>query len=93
MRYKDCDPMLGRAGLKDDGCELYPVCLECPLPRCIEEERGGRLRRRLQLRRQHMVDMRRNGSGTRHIALAFGVSQRTVQRELRRAAQEDAGDD
>ena len=72
----------GQVEWKDSGCDLHPACLECPLPRCIEEEPGGKQRRRLQSRAEHMAEMRRRGSSTGQIALAFGVSMRTVQRAL-----------
>lgn len=26
-----------RRGYKDGGCEVFSSCLECPLPKCIEE--------------------------------------------------------
>ena len=35
------------ANWKDGGCDLHPACLECPLPKCIEEEPRGRQKRRL----------------------------------------------
>ena len=29
---------------RDEGCEFFPSCLNCPLERCIEEEPDGRRR-------------------------------------------------
>jgi len=67
---------------KDGGCDLHPACLECPLPKCIEEEPRGRQRRRLKCRAEAMKEMRGQGRSGREIAGAFGVSTRTVQRAL-----------
>ncbi|MFA5401202.1 MAG: helix-turn-helix domain-containing protein [Dehalococcoidia bacterium] len=69
---------------KDTGCELHSLCLECPFPRCLEEKPRGKQRARLKLRALAMRKMRRNGNGVRDVARAFGVSVRTVQREMKR---------
>jgi len=69
---------------RDKGCALHPACLECPLPRCIEEEPRGKQKRRLQTRAEHMAEMKHRGIETGEIALAFGVSLRTVQRALQK---------
>ena len=68
---------------RDEGCEICPSCLNCPLPRCIEEEPRGRQRLKAVLRAQRMKALRRSGSSIREIARLFGVSQRTVQRALK----------
>ena len=68
------------ANWKDGGCDLHPACLECPLPRCIEEEPRGRQKRRLGSRAEAMKEMRSQGKNAREIAAAFRVSERTVQR-------------
>jgi len=68
----------------DRGCDLQPSCLSCPRERCIEEEPRGRQRMAMRERAGEMAEMRRRGMTTRQIALSWGVSQRTVQRELRR---------
>jgi len=73
------------ANWKDTGCDLSPACLECPLPRCIEEEPRGRQRRRLGHRAEAMKELRTQGKDTREIAAAFRVSERTVQRALSRS--------
>jgi hypothetical protein len=69
---------------KDAGCDLSPACLECPLPRCIEEQARGRQKRRLGARAGTMQEMRGRGLTVREIAAAYAVSTRTVQRELHR---------
>src|SRR2546426_10940407 len=35
------DSLPERTGYRDDGCELHPQCLTCPLPRCRYDEPGG----------------------------------------------------
>jgi DNA invertase Pin-like site-specific DNA recombinase len=73
------------ANWKDAGCDLSPACLECPLPRCIEEEPRGRQKRRLDHRTEAMKELRKQGKDTQEIAAAFSVSERTVQRSLCRS--------
>ena len=70
---------------RDEGCDLADSCLNCPFPRCIYEQPGGR---------QHWLKERRDkevtrlfatgGKGVKELALMFGVSQRTVQRILKK---------
>ena len=67
----------------DRGCDVFPSCLRCPLPRCRYDEPGGvrallnrerdREIRRLRLDHELPVD---------EIALRFRVSRRTVFRAL-----------
>jgi hypothetical protein len=75
----------------DEGCEFSESCLNCHLPMCVFEEVGGR-RRLLQDRRAE--EMARlavaEAKGTRELAELYGVSQRTVQRALRKAAKHAA---
>ncbi len=80
-----CIDVIEYVNWKDAGCDLSPACLECPLPRCIEEEPRGRQRRRLEHRAAAMNELRRQGKNTREIAAAFRVSERTVQRALSRS--------
>lgn len=72
------------ANWQDEGCELCPSCLRCPLPRCIEEQPRGRQKYRLDRRSVDMLSMRRGGSEVREIAAAYRVSVRTVQRVLKK---------
>ena len=67
---------------KDEGCEFNPSCLNCPLPRCIEDEPGGRQRIRKQVRDDKIDDLRRNGKSIAEIAGEFGISKRSVYRAL-----------
>lgn len=79
---------------RDDGCEVHPHCLSCPLPRCRYEEPGG-LRALLNERRdREMVELRLRGASVEELADRFGVSRRTVFRVLesyRQARQQEAG--
>ena len=67
---------------KDEGCEVFPSCLNCPLPRCVEDEPRGQQRLRMAARRRWMAELKRTGKSVKEIAGIFGVSQRTVQRAL-----------
>lgn len=75
----------------DEGCELFPSCLNCPFPTCIKEEPWGK-ERWLKLRTaDRMMELKEEGKSTEEIARIFGVSIRTVQRWLKvmREARED----
>jgi len=72
----------GEVSWRDEGCELFPSCLNCPLPRCIEEEPRGKQRLRMLARARRMAELRRAGKSIKQIAELFGVSKRTVQRAL-----------
>jgi len=67
---------------RDRGCEYFPSCLNCPLPKCLEDEPRGQQRLRMRARRTRMVELRQMGKSVKEIAELFGVSKRTVQRAL-----------
>jgi transposase-like protein len=67
---------------KDSGCELFPACLTCPLPYCIEDKPRGKQKLLMLTRAGQMAELKRGGKSTREIARRFKVSQRTVQRTL-----------
>ena len=67
---------------EDKGCELFPSCLACPFPHCIDEEPRGRQRRLKEERRHAILRLHRSGKSTGELAQIFGVSQRTIQRAL-----------
>lgn len=71
------------ANWSDSGCDLNPSCLECPLPRCVEEEPRGRQKMRMGARTKAMLAMRRQGQTVKEIAACFSLSVRTVQRAFR----------
>ena len=70
---------------RDEGCELAQSCLSCPFPQCLHEVPGGRRHWLKGQRNREMVRIYRGGEqGVRGLAHSFGVSQRTVQRVLKR---------
>ena len=68
---------------EDKGCELFPSCLSCPFPDCLEEEPWGKERFLKRRRAQRMLELKREGKNVKEIARIFGVSKRTVQRWLK----------
>lgn len=81
---------------RDEGCEAATAylgyqssCLNCPLPKCIYDQYGGRQRWMKRLRDGEMVRLfTAEGKEIKELALSFGVSQRTVQRALKRTKNE-----
>ncbi len=75
----------------DEGCEFASSCLNCPLPLCVYDEPGGRQRILKRRRAEEMARMyTTEGKGVKELAEIFKVSQRTVQRALKRAFSEAA---
>ncbi len=71
---------------RDNGCDLADSCLNCPFPKCIYDEHGGRRHWLKGLRDREMARLfNTEGKGIKELALIFGVSQRTVQRALKRS--------
>ena len=68
---------------RDEGCEFADSCLNCPFPRCIYEQPGGRQRWLKRQRDREMARLFTEGKGIKELAQSFGVSQRTVQRALK----------
>jgi hypothetical protein len=69
---------------RDDGCEICPKCLDCPLPACrydLPPKRAGALLREAQLRQ-----LLAQGLSADDAARQMGVSRRTVFRLKRYAA-------
>lgn len=69
---------------RDDGCEMAPRCLECPLPRCrydLPPKRAGALMREAELRL--LLDQ---GLSLDDAAARMGVSRRTIFRLKRFSA-------
>jgi DNA-binding NarL/FixJ family response regulator len=67
---------------RDGGCEFSASCLNCPLPRCVEEEPRGQQRLRMDARKKRMLELKKAGKSVKEIAGLFGVSTRTVQRAM-----------
>ena len=71
---------------QDGGCEFASSCLNCPFPKCIYDEPGGRQSWLKGLRDKEVVKLfTTEDKGANELAAMFGVSQRTVQRILKRA--------
>jgi DNA-binding CsgD family transcriptional regulator len=70
---------------RDEGCDLADSCLNCPFPHCIYELSGGR---QGWLKKQREYEMSRlftgEGKSVKELAVMFGVSERTVQRALKK---------
>lgn len=74
---------------RDDGCEFAKSCLNCPFPKCIYDQPGGRQCWLKRLRDREMLRLFiTEDKEVKELALRFGVSQRTVQRALKRAKNE-----
>lgn len=81
---------------RDEGCELATAylghqsrCYQCPFPNCIYEEPRGRQRWAKRLRDREIVrQLTTESKGTKEVAAMLGISQRTVQRVLKRARNE-----
>ena len=67
---------------RDDGCEVNPSCLTCPLPRCRYDEPGGLRALVNSYRDGKMLELRLEGVPVEDIAERFSVSRRTVFRIL-----------
>jgi hypothetical protein len=74
---------------RDEGCEFADSCLNCPFPQCIYEQPRGRQRWLKRLRAGEIMRLfTTGGKGVKELAIMFGVSQRTIQRALKRAKNE-----
>ncbi len=71
---------------KDEGCEYAVSCLQCPFPQCLYDEPGGRQRWLKALRNKEINRLFTGGKSVRELAPLFGVSQRTIQRAIRKVA-------
>ena len=72
---------------QDDGCDLFPSCLNCPLPVCRYDELGRRVHWAKRLRdREVLRSYNIEGTSIKELARRFGLSQRTVYRIIRRAS-------
>ena len=73
----------------DDGCEVSPSCLKCPLPQCKHDDPNWLQRQRQKERDRGVVaSLREDGLSVPEVAARFELSQRTVFRILKRAGNE-----
>ena len=74
---------------RDEGCDLAGSCLNCPLPRCIYDQGGGKQRWLKKSRDREITRLAvTDGKGVKELATIFRISQRTVQRALKRVKNE-----
>ncbi len=67
---------------RDDGCDVHPICLTCPLPRCRYEEPGGLRAILNEYRDRQITWLRKKGASVDELAGQFGISRRTIFRVL-----------
>jgi len=67
---------------KDHGCKLFPVCLACPLPVCMEDMPAFKQNVRLLHRAIEVDTLHKQGKSLKEIAICLCVSQRTVRRDM-----------
>ncbi len=70
---------------RDEGCEVSPSCLKCPLPQCKYDEPGWLQRQKRNERDSEVVAALLQGElSVKEAASRFALSQRTIFRILRR---------
>jgi len=67
---------------RDDGCDIHPQCLSCPLPRCRYDEPGGVRAMLNSYRDRQILALRQDGAAVGQIAERYSLSRRTVFRIL-----------
>ena len=68
---------------QDDGCEVSPLCRECPLVQCKYDDISYFYRWQKEQRHKEIVEtMDREGLTIRETALRFKVNPRTVTRAM-----------
>src|SRR5207247_5789653 len=72
------DSLPERTGYRDDGCEIHPQCLTCPLPRCRYDEPGGLTGLLNGLRDRESVALKSRGMAVEERADTLGGQRRTV---------------
>lgn len=70
----------------DNGCDLYPSCLRCPLPKCRYDAPGGAPAMLRDGRDAAILRVAgQDGVTVDRVAEMFGLSRRTIFRVLRSA--------
>jgi len=84
MDSRDYDLLPEHIHYRDEGCDLFPACLRCPLPTCRYDEPGRLQREARQGRDREVLRRFASGASPRELASAFGMSVRTIYRILER---------
>ena len=79
---KDLPPEFCR--YRDEGCEYARSCLECPLQQCLYDEPRGKQRWLKDLRNREINRLFKTGKKVSELAKRFDVSERTIQRAVRK---------
>ena len=80
------DVVLERYPYRDEGCEVSPSCLKCPLPQCKYDDPGWIQRQKRKERDSQVVSsLLEDGLSVPEAAARFALSQRTIFRILGRA--------
>ena len=78
------DPRPEHVDYRDEGCDLAPECLACPLPRCRHDDPGWLRRDAKEKRNRDLLAVRRDeGLGVGALADRFGLSRSMVHRILK----------
>ena len=78
------DPRPENVDYQDEGCDLAPECLACPLPRCRHDDPGWLRREAKDKRNRDLLAVRRDeGLGVVALANRFGLSRSMVHRILK----------
>ena len=79
------DVLPERYPYRDDGCEVSPSCLRCPLPQCKYDDPARFHRQRRDARDWEVaMALREGGLSVPEASVRFSLSQRTIFRILRR---------
>ena len=66
----------------DDGCEVAPRCLQCPLPQCKYDAGAGSRRLVNGPRDSEIRQLRADGAKVKSLAQRFSLTQRSIFRIL-----------
>ena len=80
------DTVPERYPYRDEGCEVSPSCLRCPLPQCKYDDPGWLQRQKRKERAKEVVAaLMQSDLSVPEAAARFELSQRTIFRILSRA--------
>ena len=70
---------------RDEGCEVSPFCLRCPLPQCKYDDPGWFQRQKRNGRDMEVLAaLHEHGLSVPEVAARFALSQRTIFRIVSR---------